>query len=1252
MRLHFLCVNEKGKAAFSNGSAHKCNLPPDLRNMRLKIFCFILVCICCLLAPRISPADDDAANRRVKAGIFNFDGYHMKDEKGGLDGYGIDLLGLISEYSHLNFLYSGYEKSWQEMLDMLKNGDIDLVTSARRTPEREQHFAYSLPVGRNFTLLTVKTGNPRLLPGDYHTYDGMVVGQIAGSSQNRALEEFARSKGFTYRVKTYKDSKKLGQALQDGDVDAILSSNLRQSKNETTLDVIHVDNFYLITRKEDQDLLNEINYAIEQINKNEGDWQNDLYYRYYGIKPADRLDFSEREKEYIRGARSRQKKITATSRGDRAPYSYIEDGKLKGILPDYFAKIMGSAGLPFEFVPPRDDYDYHVMAENNGATVVLDRTRPHGRNEVEAYRGFTTDPYMNTGMARVTRTDFDGPVGKVAIVGSNSPKVGMETLGDADIVHFSTPREAMDAVKNGAVDAAYVYPYMAQLYVNHDPDNSLYYTMLNDRGASFRMYVPETVDHELISILNKGIRHLPEGTLNQISSRYTSFTVGSLGLAEYLRAHPGLTLAGALVLALGCSLLLVMFVHGRWHRRMLAAADSANRELEGQLSIVEALSRDYTNVLALNEDRATVRIVKLKGYVPQGLMDGPDEQPYPPILDTYVRDRVHPGDRAYLREALDLGTIGARLAAGGDYTGSYRIIMDGETHYFQFTCVKMRDNAGFDGAFILMGFRNVDDMMKKEQEQKAALKDALDQARYASAAKTAFLNNMSHDIRTPMNAIIGFTALASKHVGNTAQVEGYLAKITTSGKHLLSLINDVLDMSRIESGKVKIEEQETSLPEIVRDLSTIVQADVKSKQLSFQIDTLNVVNETIFCDRLRLNQVLLNILSNAMKYTRPGGSVGVRIIQKATDALGMAAFDFIVSDTGIGMSQEFLAHLFEPFEREQTSTVSGIQGTGLGMAITKNIVDMMGGTISVTSEPGKGSVFTVSLHFRVTEKDEGETCLPRYAGMRALVVDDDINTCTSVSRMLSALGMRPDWTTLAREGIVRSQFAVEQNEAYGIFFIDWVMPDMNGIELVRRLRKTIRKEIPIIILTAYDWGDMEEEAREAGVTGFCSKPVFLSELRSILADPVNALQGDREEPVDISHFADKSILLAEDNEMNQEIAQMILEGAGFRLDIVENGALAVERMEQMPPDAYDLILMDVQMPVMDGYEATRRIRALADPLKSRIPIVAMTANAFAEDRREAMASGMNSYVAKPIDMKELMRELDIILKNGVSNVFS
>ena len=533
-------------------------------------------------------------------------------------------------------------------------------------------------------------------------------------------------------------------------------------------------------------------------------------------------------------------------------------------------------------------------------------------------------------------------------------------------------------------------------------------------------------------------------------------------------------------------------------------------------------------------------------------------------------------------------------------------------------------------------------------ESQRALSDALVAAEHANRAKTVFLNNMSHDIRTPMNAIVGFTALAASHIDNKEQVQDYLGKISVSSQHLLSLINDVLDMSRIESGKVSIEETDVHLPDVIHGLRTIIQSNITAKQLELFIDTQNVMHEDIITDKLRLNQVLLNILSNAIKFTPAGGKITFRVIEKPSSVDNIANFEFRIKDNGIGMSEEFQKSIFEAFSREKTSTVSGIQGTGLGMAIAKNIVDMMGGVIMVNSTEGKGSEFIVELPCKISNISAKFEPIPELQGVRVLVADDDTDTCLSVCSMLREIGVRPDWTNYGKEAVIRAKDALDSVDEFRVYIIDWQMPDLNGIETVRRIRKVIGGSAPIIILTAYDWSDIEEEAREAGVTAFCSKPLFMSELRNVMARPLMiSLDKQTEEKSEAEakpDFSGKRVLLAEDNELNQMLAENMLTNVGLAVEIANDGTEAVEKMKSAPAGYYDIILMDVQMPKMDGYEATRQIRALEDNEKAGIPIVAVTANAFEEDRQIAMEAGMNGHLAKPYDVPDIMKTLKELLE--------
>ena len=532
-----------------------------------------------------------------------------------------------------------------------------------------------------------------------------------------------------------------------------------------------------------------------------------------------------------------------------------------------------------------------------------------------------------------------------------------------------------------------------------------------------------------------------------------------------------------------------------------------------------------------------------------------------------------------------------------------------------------------------------------DRQVNQALSDAVAAAETANRAKSTFLSNMSHDIRTPMNAIIGFTTLAISNINDTERVKDYLGKTLASSNHLLSLINDVLDMSRIESGKIHLEEVEVNLSDVLHDLKTIVSGQIYAKQLELYMDVMDVTDEDVYCDKTRLNQILLNLLSNAIKFTPAGGTVSVRVRQLAGKVRGCGQYEFRIKDNGIGMSQEFAKKIFEPFERERTSTISRIQGTGLGMAITKNIVDMMGGTIEVQTAQGKGTEFTVCVPMRAQTEQRPVEKITELEGLKALVVDDDFNTCDSVTKMLVKVGMRAEWTLSGKEAVLRARQSIEMSDAYHAYIIDWRLPDMNGIEVTRRIR-SLNDDTPIIILTAYDWSDIEVEAKAAGVTAFCAKPMFMSDLRETLMSALGQKQTDAVQgllPDKNADFKGKQILLVEDNELNREIAQEILREYGFLVDSAENGAVAVEKVSTAAPGSYDLVLMDVQMPIMDGYTATRQIRALDDPARAKLPILAMTANAFDEDRRNALESGMNGFLSKPIVIGDLVQELHKIL---------
>jgi signal transduction histidine kinase/CheY-like chemotaxis protein len=674
-------------------------------------------------------------------------------------------------------------------------------------------------------------------------------------------------------------------------------------------------------------------------------------------------------------------------------------------------------------------------------------------------------------------------------------------------------------------------------------------------------------------------------------------------------------------------------------RRERELEEARLQEDKEHTEVISSLSTIYSTIFRANlktHEYEVLNSVDLMGSVAGNSGNNFDEVKEGILKAFMAPEMVEP-----MREFLDFDTMADRLKDTNTIVTEYK---NPEGRWFEARfIVKNRDENGVVQEVLYVA-RDFTDEKLRDLEQQEQLAQALAVAQQASKAKTTFLTSMSHDIRTPMNAIIGFTALAQTHIDNQELVQDYLSKVSTSSTHLLSLINDILDMSRIESGTVKLDEKPVHIPDLLHDLRTMIQSLINAKNQNLYIDTQDVQNEDVIADKLRLNQVLINIVGNAIKYTPAGGDIMVRLIERPCSRKHYTTYEFSVKDTGIGMSKDFIGHIFDTFSREYSSTVSGVEGTGLGMAITKNIVDMMGGDITVESEVGKGSIFTVTLDLRLANEPIKYAPIPELQGSRVLVVDDDINTCRSVCKMLRSIEMRPEWTVSGKEAVLRAQDATELHDEYRVYIIDYLMPDMNGIETVRRIRKVISEDVPIIVLTAYDWSDFEEEAREAGVTAFVAKPIFMSELRSVLTRPVVT---DHEEKTDVftkHDFSGKRVLLVEDNELNREIASALLREMNLEVDSVSDGDVAVSAINGAPSDKYDVVLMDIQMPKMDGYTATREIRTLSNNRKANIPIVAMTANAFEEDKQRALEAGMNGHIIKPISIEEIAKVLNTIFE--------
>lgn len=667
------------------------------------------------------------------------------------------------------------------------------------------------------------------------------------------------------------------------------------------------------------------------------------------------------------------------------------------------------------------------------------------------------------------------------------------------------------------------------------------------------------------------------------------------------------------------------------------------REMETQRDIIEGLSKDYYSVLLVDPKEDIVRTYRADNEDGESIADyfNHHHNCWSKGIKNYAKEMVSTNSQAEFIEKLSLDYIMKRKS---DYSVTYEKISNGKILYLQAKVAMVTESDGRD--MVIVGTRNVDDLIKKERQQEIAMKAAYDAAEAASKAKTDFLSNMSHDIRTPMNAIIGMTSIAAVHINDQERVLDSLQKITLASKHLLSLINEVLDMSKIESGEVNLVEEEFNLSDLIDNLLTIMNPQIEEHHHNFTVNITGVVNESLIGDVLRIQKVFTNIMSNAVKYTPDGGKISISITEKPTNQSKIGCFEFIFEDNGIGMSEDFVEKIFEPFTRAVDRRVDKIQGTGLGMSISRNIIRMMGGDIKVESKLGEGSRFIVTIYLKI--QDDKKIDYQKFDNLNVLVVDDDELSLESCCSILNDIGMKAEGVLSGFSAIDKVVARHNANNDYFACIIDWKMADMSGIEITRKIRKIIGNEVPIIIISAYDWSDIEQEARSAGANAFINKPLFRSRLvrtfNNIIGEEMpnaNKLPLLTLEKIDLKG---RRALLVEDNELNAEIAKEILKITGIEVDHVSDGTFAVERMKETEDDYYDIIFMDIQMPKMNGYEATRVIRGINREYCQTVPIVAMTANAYVEDILNAKSAGMNEHIAKPIDFNVLAKTLNKWIK--------
>ena len=1196
----------------------------------------ILMLICLLLGMygQINTADatDPLPRENVRVGFFAFEGYHMMNANGRRDGYGYDLLQYLGRYTNWRYEYIGYDKSWEEMQSMLESGEIDLLTSAQDTPARREKFEFSSrPIGTSSTVLSVRAGDNRFMTGDYATYDGMRVGLLRGNSRNGSFARFAEQKGFSYVPVYFSETEELAKALQEGDqIDGAVTSSLRRLDNEWILEEFDPRPFYVIVKKGNTQLIDEVDNALNQLDYYSPGWRLSLFKKYNErADTSENIPLMKREREYLKMLKQEQRVFKVVMNPDIPPYAYYdEDGEACGILPELFAIIARRAGIEYEFVPSSTRAEYEQQLADGVADIDLTSYTDYDaaeKNNIELTRSF-----FDTSLSFVARKEFSGMPKTLALpAGCVADYIKDSDLFSGQVTRVYPSVDAcVQAVLDGECDAACLFTYRAQKVVRENVKSELRTASLPGTSMGICLGISTNNDYRLLSVLNKSVESIHGSSLGRdIALKYILNIPDPPFSMERYFYHSPQSAAAISVLVL---IVLVGIFLNRQHRRMARRDHERRMELERFLGYV---CRANDLVLEVDIESQAGR----RYHLQNGIMRTD-------LISCNIHDYlalVHPEERAHIETHISIQALRKLIQDHKDDYFECRLQTgDGSYHWYSHDILSIPQSNLHPHSVILFR-RDIDGAKKSEEIQHQAIRDALETAQRASEAKGNFLSRMSHEIRTPLNAIIGYLTLAQLPDASAGKIQHCLANGEAASRHLLHIINDVLDISAIESGRFKIAQEEFNLRQQLAPIATMFYGQARDKDILFSTSVQDVDTEWLIGDPLRIKQILMNILSNAIKFTPEKGSVRVKLQQMHPSA-SQVLLKFTVQDTGIGMSEAYLARIFTPFEQESAQTAQQFGGTGLGLSITQNLVRLMHGSIDVQSKLGEGSVFTISLPLKVAQHEDeaDDETVDSFEHVHALVVDDLPSECDYVTSLLTRCHVASDYVLTGEEAVSRIIASEETAAAYDFCILDWKMPGMDGVETARKIKAACKKEIPIIIITAYDTAEVEEAAQQAGVRKVCSKPLFPSTMFDLLmtyfgkrkkADILPMMQQE--------NLKDLHILLVEDNEMNREIAVAILEESGMKISTAIDGKDAVARFTEAAPGTYDCIFMDIQMPVMDGYAATRAIRSSAHPEARTIPIIAVTADVFAEDVSRALACGMNDYISKPIDYHKLITAL-------------